>query len=132
MFVAVEPADGGDFKPLMLIGDEVVASQHGLNIFIGQRHIAVPRRDLALEFDRPIYSLRLLDNLLAKSPVGFLRLKLPFLPVAIRLDDVPTTWNLVMHRRRTLGHEDMEAILAILRAFKACLLYTSPSPRDRG
>lgn len=114
-FIAIEPLrkDEG-FKPLMLYKDKIVGSQSGLNIFIGQKGVAIPREDRALEFDRPIYFLRLLDNLIKKSPAGYLRLKPAKWPVVLRMDDPPATWELVSEKRKILTPECYSEIINIL------------------
>jgi peptidoglycan/xylan/chitin deacetylase (PgdA/CDA1 family) len=119
-FVLVRPfRKDSEFSPLMLLGNDVIASQSGLNIFIGQKGIAIPREDLAFEFNRPAYFLRLLDNILKKSPVGYLRLKLNKWPVVLRMDDPPLTWEQVSRNLKILGPTDYFRILNLLREYKA-------------
>jgi len=122
-----------DFKPLMLLKNDVVASQSGLNIFIGQRGVAIPREDLALELDRPIYFLRLLDNLLKKSPAGYLRLRLTKWPIALRMDDPPMTWQFTSHRAKILTPSDYVRILNTLTKYGAkmtCFVTPAVISRD--
>jgi len=119
-FIVIEPLKKDeDFKPLMLYDNKAVASQSGLNIFIGQKGVAIPREDRALEFDRPIYFLRLLDNLLKKNPAGYLRLKPAKWPVVLRMDDPPTTWKLVSEKRKILTPQCYSEIINILAEHKA-------------
>jgi hypothetical protein len=103
----------------MLLKNDVVASQSGLNVFIGQKGVAIPREDLAFEFDRPVYFLRLLDNLLKKGPAGYLRLRLTKWPVVLRMDDPPSIWQLTSHRIKILTPDDYVRILNTLTKYGA-------------
>jgi peptidoglycan/xylan/chitin deacetylase (PgdA/CDA1 family) len=120
-FVLVDPMKGRSVRSLMTYRGNVVASQSGLNIFVGQKGAAVPREDLALEFDRPVYFLKLLDNLLKKSPVGYARLKLGNWPVVLRMDDPPTTWELVARKNRILQPVDYVRIIDTIARHRAKL-----------
>ena len=37
----------------------------------------------------------------------------------------------LMEKAKSLGHPDADAQLSVMRLDEICLLYTSPSPRDR-
>jgi peptidoglycan/xylan/chitin deacetylase (PgdA/CDA1 family) len=120
-FVFVKPSKSSrDFNPLMLCNGKIVASQNGLNIFIGQKGAAIPREDKPLELDRPIYYLRILNNLLKKSPAGYLRLKLLKWPIALRIDDPPATWyQFTFPKKKVLTPNDYIKIIDILATHKA-------------
>ena len=119
-FVTIEPLEKDkNYRPLMLYNNQTIAAQYGLNIFIGQKGVAIPREDRALEFDRPIYFLRLLDNLLKKSAAGYLRLKLTNWPVVLRMDDPPTTWQLTSQKRKILTPKDYAKVINILTKYRA-------------
>ncbi|MHA1705197.1 MAG: DUF2334 domain-containing protein [Promethearchaeota archaeon] len=120
-----------DFKPMMLHNNRVIASQSGLNIFIGEKGVAVPREDKALEFDRPIYFLKLLDNLIKKSPTGYLRLKLRSWPVVLRMDDPPANWDLISRKMRILKAEDYVKIMETLSKYGAKMsIFVTPAYID--
>jgi peptidoglycan/xylan/chitin deacetylase (PgdA/CDA1 family) len=134
-FVVVRPfRKDKDFKPLMLLKkNDIVASQSGLNIFIGQKGVAIPREDLALELDRPIYFLKLLDNLLKKSPAGYLRLRPTMWPVVLRMDDPPMTWQFMSRRAKILTPSDYVRILNTLTKYGAkmtCFVTSAIISRD--
>jgi len=119
-FVFVKPIRPSKaYQPLMACHGRTTASQFGLNIYIGQRGIAIPREDRALELDRPIYFLRLLNNLLKKSPAGYVRLKPSNWPVVLRIDDPPTNWQLLSQKRTILTPKDYAKIINILEKHSA-------------
>jgi peptidoglycan/xylan/chitin deacetylase (PgdA/CDA1 family) len=121
-FVFVKPLkSSSDFRPLMLCNGKIVASQNGLNIFIGQKGVVIPREDKPLEFDRPVYYFRILDNLLKKSPAGYLRVKLIKWPIVLRIDDPPATWLQFTFQARALTPNAYVKIIDVLRKHKARL-----------
>jgi hypothetical protein len=113
-FVVVKSLRSEDFIPLALNSGDVVASQSGLNLFIGQKGVAVPREDGFLEYNRPTYFIGLLSNLLKKSSAGYVRLKLAKLPVALRMDDPPATWEQLTEKRRILQANEYDRIMTTL------------------
>lgn len=131
-FVVVQPfRKDKDFKPLMLLKNDTVASQSGLNIFIGQKGVAIPREDLALELDRPIYFLRLLDNLLKKSPAGYLRLRPTNWPVVLRMDDPPLTWQSMSYREILTSSDYVRIINTLVKYDAKMTCFVTPAIASR-
>ena len=119
-FISIRPySKDSEFIPLVLLGKDIIAAQSGLNIFIGQKGVAIPREDLAFEYNRPVYFLKLLDNILKKSPVGYLRLKLNKWPIVLRMDDPPLTWEHISQNLKILEPVDYQKILNLLKKYKA-------------
>jgi len=119
-FIAIEPLKKDeDFKPLILHNNKVVASQSGLNIFIGQKGLGIPHEKRAFNLEFPMYYLQFLNNLLDKSPVGYARLKLPTWPVTLRMDDLPLTTMHLVYKRKIMNSNELLQLLDVFRSHKA-------------
>jgi len=121
-FILVEPLEQkNETRPLLSLNSKPVATVCKGNVYIGQRGILVPREDLHLEFNRPVYYLRILDNLLKTLPTGYVRFKLPNWPVGFRIDDLPLTTEQLSSRTKTMDYRYLSSLLELFKAHDATL-----------
>lgn len=102
---------GKENEILLTIDNKLCGLKSGLNIFIGQKYISIPREDYALEFNRVNFYLNFLNNLLNLFPVPIFKLQLQAWPICFRIDDLPSHWNLIHRDKKSLNFKQISELI---------------------
>jgi len=115
-FIFVKPLKSSEnYIKLLDYENNNFGIKYGLNIFIGEKHIAIPREDYFLEFNRPVYYINILMNLLSLLPIPPLRLRLEPWPVCFRIDDFPSNCNLVEKNITVINRAQLKSLVDICK-----------------
>lgn len=102
-----------NYSELLWCNNQLFGIMNGLNVFIGQKFIPIPREDYFLEFNRAVYYVNILINLLSLFPLPFLRLKLSLWPICFRIDDLPSNWNLLQENKLTTTPLELKQLITL-------------------
>lgn len=116
-FVLVEQLKNTEntHEVLLKYKNEAFGIINGLNIFIGEKYIAIPREDYALEFNRPKYFINILSNLLSLLPFPQIRMRLKPWPICFRIDDFPSNWFLIQEKKSTITPPQLKQLIKLCR-----------------